>query len=146
MGLGKFVSTDWRVVVNNVDLSDHAFNIDAPQEKEQVDVSGFGGSREFLPGQEDATLTIQFLQDFGTGSVHLTLQPLYDSGTPFPVYVQPFNGSGTAPDNPVFGGTASLFDYNGGQATLNQRGEITGTFKPAPNSQFTWGTAAIGTV
>ena len=28
---GKYVSTDWRVVVNNVDLSDHAFNVDPPQ-------------------------------------------------------------------------------------------------------------------
>ena len=142
----KFVSTDWRVVVNNVDLSNHAFNVDAPQVKDQIDVSGFGGSREFLPGQEDATLTIQFLNDFGTGSVHMTLSPLFTSGSSFPVYVQPDNGGGTSPSNPIFGGTASLFTYNGGQATLNQRAELTAEFKPAPNSTFAWGTAAIGTV
>ncbi len=144
--MSKFVSTDWRVVVANIDLSDHAFNIDTPQEKEQIDVSGFGGSREFLPGQEDATLTISFIGDFGTNSVHQTLYPLYSSGTSFPVYVQPFNGESTAAANPVFGGTASLFTYNGGAATLNQRAEIVAEFKPAPNSVFTWGTAAIGTV
>ena len=62
------------------------------------------------------------------------------------MYVQPFNGEGTAPDNPVFGGTASLFTYNGGAATLNQRAELVAEFKPAPNSAFAWGTAAIGTV
>ncbi len=147
--MSKFVSIDWRVVVNNVDLSDHAFNIDTPQEKEQVDVSGFGGSREFLPGQEDATLSISFLNDFGTagsGNVHNTLSPLFVSGTPFPVYVQPFNGTGTSDANPLFGGTASLFTYNGGAATLNQRAELVAEFKPAPNSTFSWGTAAIGTV
>jgi hypothetical protein len=144
--VGKYVSTDWRVVVNNRDLSDHAFNVDTPQEKEQIDVSGFGGSREFLQGQEDATLTIQFLGDFGSSSVHATLSALYSSGTTFPIYVQPFNGTGTSDTNPLFGGTASLFTYNGGAATLNQRGEITAEFKPAPNSTFAWGTAAVGTV
>ncbi len=144
--MGKFVSTDWRVVVNNQDLSDHAFNIDTPQEKDQVDVSGFGGSREFLPGQEDATLTISFIGDFGSNSVHATLSPLFVSGTPFPVYVQPFNGESTADTNPLFGGTASLFTYNGGPATLNQRAEVVAEFKPAPNNTFAWGTAAIGTV
>jgi len=144
--MGKFVSTDWRVVVNNQDLSDHAFNVDAPQEREQVDVSGFGGSREFLPGQEDSTLTIQFLSDFGSNSVHATLYPLFSTvGTTFPVYVQPFNGDGTSDTNPLFGGTASLFSYNGGAATLNERGELTAEFKPAPNSQFQWGTTTPGT-
>ncbi len=144
--MSKFVSTDWRVVVNNVDLSNHAFNVDTPQTKERVDVSGFGGNMEFLPGQEDATLTVSFIGDFGTNSVHQTLSPLFTSGTTFPVYVQPFNGESTAAANPLFGGTASLFDYNGGAATLNQRAEVVVEFKPAPNSTFAWGTAAIGTV
>ena len=46
----------------------------------------------------------------------------------------------------AFGGTASLFDYNGGAASLNQRAEVVAEFKPAPNSTFAWGTAQIGTV
>ena len=150
MSAGKFVSTDWRVVVNQKDFSDHAFNVDAPQEKEQIDVSGFGGSREFLPGLEDSTLTVQFLNDFGTvNPVHATLYALYSSGTSFPVYVQPFNGgtmSTADATNPLFGGTAILYSYNGGNATLNQRAEVTAEFKPAPNSTFAWGTTAIGTV
>ena len=50
--MSKFLLNDVRVVVNSVNLSDHAFNIDTPSEKEQVDVSGFSptGTREFLPG------------------------------------------------------------------------------------------------
>ena len=114
-----------------------------------MDVSGLGGSRKFLPGQEDSTLTIQFLNDFGTTSVHNTLYPLYSSGSAFPVYVQPFNqGSASVGDitNPIFGGSACLFSYNGGAATLNQRGELTAEFKPSPTSIWAWGTAAIGTV
>jgi hypothetical protein len=66
--MGKFISTDWKVSVDGQDLSDHAFNIDGPQSKEQVDVSGFSpsGTREWLQGLEDQTITIQFLQDFGS--------------------------------------------------------------------------------
>jgi hypothetical protein len=141
--VAKFISTDWKVMVNGVDLSNHAFNVDTPQERDQVDVSGFGGSREFLPGAEDATLTIQFIQDYGTASVHATLYGLFStSGTVFPVYVQPFRSLGTSQNNPIFGGTASMYTYNGGAAALNERSEISVDFKPAPNSRFTWGTLA----
>jgi hypothetical protein len=141
--MAKFISTDWKVVVNNVDLSKYAFNIDTPQEREEVEVSGFGGSREYLPGAEDATLTVQFIQDYGTGGPHGVLYPLFaTSGTVFPVYVQPFRAQGTSPTNPIFGGTASMFTYNGGAAALNERSEISCDFRPAPNSKFVWGTTA----
>lgn len=142
--MAKFINTVWKVVVNGVDLSDHAFGVDTPQEREQIDVSGYGGNREFLPGLKDDTLTISFLNDFGTNSVHQTLYPLFATeGTTFPVYVQPFSTSGTAGTNPLYGGSASLFTYNGaGGAPLNERGEQTAEFKPAPNSEFAWGTVA----
>ncbi len=149
MPAGKYLNTDWRVVVDEVDLSDHAFDVQIADEKDKVDVSGFGGSREFLPGLRNETVTVQFLNDFGTaspGSVFWTLQPLYESGTAFSFYVQPFNESGTAGStDPKFGGSASIYSLPVG-ATLNERGELTAEFSPAPNSEFTWGTAAIGTV
>ncbi len=77
--MSKFLNVSDKVVVNNQDLSNHAFRVDSPQTKEQVDVSGFSNTltREFLAGLEDATITIGFLQDFGTSSVHATLYPLY---------------------------------------------------------------------
>jgi hypothetical protein len=146
MPAGKYLSTDWRVVVNNVELSDHAFDVQIADEKEKVDVSGFGGNKEFLAGQRDANVTVQFLNDFGTASVFGVLQPLYESGTVFPFYVQPFNDGGTAgPEDPKYGGTANIFSLPVG-AALNARGELTAEFASAPNSDFTWGTAAIGTV
>jgi hypothetical protein len=144
--MGKFISTDWRVVVNNVDLSDHAFDVQIADEKDRIDVSGFGGNREYLPGLTDAGVTVQFLGDFGTASVHQTISPLYTGGSTFPFYVQPVNNSGTADTtDPKYGGSASIFSYPVG-ATLNERAEVTCEFLPAPNSAFAWGTAAIGTV
>lgn len=140
----KFLLGDVKVVVAGVSLGDHAFNVDTPSEKEQVDVSGFSptAAREYLPGQEDQTIEIQFLQDFTAAKVHATLNPLYESGTAFPLYVQPDSDAGTSATNPVFGGTASLYSYNGLSGALSARAEITATFKPAAGSRFAWGTTA----
>ncbi len=142
--MAKFLTTDVKVVVASVVLSDHAFNVDTPSTKNQEDVSGFSptGAREFLPGQEDQTITVQFLQDFAAAKVHATLNQLYEGGTPFPIYLQPVSALGTSATNPIFGGTALLYDYNGLSGALSARAEITATFKPASGSRFTWGTVA----
>lgn len=146
---GKYANVEWKVSINGVDLSNHAFDVQIGDEKDKVDVSGFGGSREFLPGLRNETVTVQFLNDFGTaspGSVFWTLQPLYDAGSSFPFYVQPFNDNGTAGStDPKYGGTANIFSLPVG-ATLNERGELTCEFSPAPANEFSWGTADIGTV
>jgi hypothetical protein len=140
--VAKFLSTDWKVMVNGVDLSVYADSVDTPMEKDQVDVSGFGGTREFIPGIADATITVEFLQDFASSKVHATLYPLFSGGSVFPMYVQPFRSSGTSATNPICGGTASMYQYNGGAAALNDAAKLSVDFKPAPNSSFTWGTVA----
>ena len=143
--MSKFLVTDVKVVVNGVVLSDHADSVDTPEETDQIDVSGFSPTRtkEFVQGQADQTIEIEFLQDFASAKVHATLQPLYTSGSAFPIFVQPDSDAGTSATNPIFGGTATLFSYNGlGGATLNEPVKITATFKPAANAAFTWGTVA----
>lgn len=142
--MAKFIFTDGKVVVNNVNLSDHAFRISTPSSKEEVDVSGFSatGTREFLPGLADQSIEVSFLQDFGTNSVHQTLEPLYRLGTTFPVFVQPDSDAGTSATNQIYGGSASLYSYNGLDGELNARSEVTATFRPAPRSLFSWGTTA----
>lgn len=140
--MGKFISTNWKVVVNGHDLSEYADQVDTPLEKEQIDVSGFGGTREYLPGQEDGTLTVEFISAFGSAEPHQVLYPLYTSGSHFPVFVQPDADSGTTAANPVFGGTACLYAYNGGAASLNDVAKFSVDFKPAPGASFTWGTVA----
>lgn len=135
----KFISTDWKIVVNGVNLSDHCFDIQIGDEKEQVDVSGFSttGRKEFLPGTQDQTITAQFLNDYGAGSVHATIWPLYEGGSSFPIIVQPDSDAGTSSTNPTYSGTANVFSYPP-SATLNERAEVTIEFKPAPNSLFDW--------
>lgn len=144
--MAKFLSTDWKVVVNGVVLSDHAFDVQIADEKDRVDVSGFSptGTREFLPGLSDQSVSVQFLADFkaaAAGAVHATIYPLYSGGSSFPFFVQPDSDVGTSATNPIYGGTAQVFSYPMG-ATLNERAEQTVEFAPAPNSTFAWGTVA----
>ncbi len=142
--MAKFLITDVKVVVNNVNLSDHADSVDTPAESEQIEVSSFSPSRtrEFLPGLADQTIEIEFLQDFAAGKVHATLYPLYSGGSSFPLFVQPDSDAGTSATNPIFGGTAVLFSYNGLSGGLNDPSKMTATFKPAANATFAWGTVA----
>jgi len=135
----KFISTDWKVVVNSVTLSDHAFDVQIGNEREQVDVSGFSptGTREFLPGVKDQTITISFLNDFASGSVHATIWPLWEGGSSFPILVQPDSDAGTSASNPTYSGTANVFTYPT-SATLNERAETVVEFKPAANASFDW--------
>ena len=117
-----------------VDMSNHAFSLDVPLTREQVDVSGFSstGAREFLPGVRDERITVGILQDFAPTlnnglSVDQTLQPLYTSGSQFLIDVRPTSGTiGEA--NPSYRGTVALFDYNPLAGQLNARGETNVTF------------------
>jgi hypothetical protein len=141
--MSKYLLTNAKISVAGTDLSRFGFSLDTPDEREQVDVSGFNpaGTREYLPGQRDQTITIGFLQGFGTGEPHRILEPLYESGTTFALSVQADATASVGPGNPTFGGTAALFSYNGLSGQLNARGEITATFRPAAGGGFQWGTA-----
>jgi hypothetical protein len=136
----KYLLTNGKVMVGGTDLSRFAFSLDTPDEREEVDVSGFSptGTREYLPGQRDQTIEIGFLQGFGTNEPHRVLEPLYSSGTTFPLLIQVDATAAVGPGNPTFGGTASLYSYNGLSGELNARGEITATFRPATGAGFAW--------
>lgn len=139
--MSKQVAKYWKVVVNGTDLSQYADNVDTGSEKEQIDVSGFGGSKEFIPGQQDDTLNIEFFMGMGSNEPHTVIYPLYSGNSVFPIYVQPDSTAGTSSSNQLFGGSASIYAYPFG-ASLNEAVKATLEFKPAPNSSFTWGTVA----
>lgn len=139
--MAKAISRLWKVVVNNVNLSDHAFSVDGVDEKEKIDVSGFGGFKEYLPGSRDQTVTISFLQDRAASSVYATIKPLYEGGSVFPFYVVPDSSLGTSATNPLFGGSASCYSFPFG-AELDSREEMEIEFSPATSAGFSWGTVA----
>lgn len=139
----KYLLTNAKVTVGATDLSAFAFSLDTPDTREEVDVSGFSetATREYLPGLREQSIVVGFLQGFGSGEPHQVLQALYESGTTFALFVQPDKTAAVGPTNPKFGGTASLYEYNGLSGELNARGEIQATFRPATNTGFAWATS-----
>lgn len=146
--MAKFAATDLSITVDGLDISDYCFSVDTPDAKDQIDVSGFNptGSREFVPGTRDQTITLGVLQDFAATSsgtvvaIHAKLNTLYTTSSAFLVTLKPTSGALGA-SNPKFSGTAQMYEYDGLNAQLNNRAEITVTLRPASGAVWAWATA-----
>lgn len=138
--MSKILLSKAVVLVASVDLSNYAFSLDTPDDRAEVDVSGFNptAASEFLPGDRTQSVTVQFVNDYaGTAGPHQTLQPLYESGTTFYLSIKPDPNA-----SQYLRGTVSLFSYNGISGQRGARAEVTATMRPAPNSTLSWGTTA----
>lgn len=140
--MAKFIATDCYVEINGVDLSSYAHNVDTPQEKDRVDVSGFNsaGTQEFLPGRKTESVTVQLRQDFANAKPHQTLEPLFRNNTTFGFSIRPTSAAVSA-TNPRLWGTASLFQYNGMSAEISNVAEVTAVLLPATSTGFVWATS-----
>lgn len=138
--MAKFLLKEAFVSIDGVDLSDHAFSLDTPSEKERVDVSGFNaeGTKEFLVGNREDSITIGFLQDFAAGSVHATLYPLYRDDEVFPVLIRHLSSLPASATNPQLTGNGQLQQYNGISGELNARSEMTVTINAADVEGLVW--------
>lgn len=109
--MGKYIITNAITKINSVDLTQFVQKVEVSLSKEKVDVTAMGASaKQYLPGLGDDTISVTFFQGFAAGEVNATLQPLYSSGSQFPVQVIP-NGTAISSTNPAFNGTMSLYDY-----------------------------------
>ena len=139
--MAKFSATDVYVLMNSQNISDWVFDVDTPDVKNQIDVSGFNpnGTMEFVTGTRDQTVTLKVLQDFGNTQIHQLLNPLYVNNTVFAFEVRPTSAARSA-TNPWFGGSAQMYEYDGLNAQLNNRAEINVTLRPASNAVWAWAT------
>jgi len=140
--VAKGAATDWKVVVNGVILSGWAFDVAIDDSKERLEVSGFNpsGTREYVPGLSEQTVTVQLRNDLATGGPFATCVKLYEGGSVFPFWVQRDSDAGTSTQNPIYGGTASMYSFPM-EASLNEVEEVSYEFAPSSNSAFFWGTA-----
>lgn len=139
--MSKTVLTDAQVTVNSVDLSDHVTQVSVSMEKEEVDVTGMGASaREILGGLADASITVTFLQDFASGEVDATLEPLYTGNSLFPVEVLP-TSSAVSATNPSYSGTFVLLQYTPISGGVGEASTMDVTFRNSSQAGITRGTA-----
>lgn len=122
------VLTDALVIVNGVTLSDHANQVTINDQRDSVDVTGFGASNKaYTKGLGDATISVQFFQDFAAGKVHSTLQPLLSSSTPVTVEIRPTSAARSA-TNPAAVMSALLMNYNMLDGSIGEASGITAEF------------------
>jgi hypothetical protein len=109
--VAKFVATDVKVLINGSNLSDHIAQVSLEQTSDEIETTAFGTEwrQRIGGGLKDASISIDFHQDFGAGSVDAVLSPLFN--TIATVVVTPTSGSVSA-TNPSFTGTFSVVQYS----------------------------------
>src|SRR3954471_1505146 len=106
--------TNAQVLVNGVDLSNHVSKVTVTDTRDSVDITAMGAtSKTITKGLGDASIQIDFFQDFAAAKVHATLQPLIGSSTAVPVEVRPVNGGRSATNPAILLTGALLMNYSG---------------------------------
>jgi len=129
--MAVFVATDYKVTVNGTNFSDHLAAVTLDISTDEVETTSFGATfRTRVGGLKDASLQLDFHQDFGASSVDATLFPLL--GTNATVVITPTSGSVSA-TNPSYSGVYLVSSYSpvassvGDLATLSVTWPVAGT-------------------
>jgi hypothetical protein len=105
------VLTDAMVIVNGVTLSDHANSVTVTDTRDSVDITAFGAvNKAVTKGLGDASISIDFFQDFAAGKTDATLRPLISTGG-IVVEIRPTSAARSA-TNPAAVMTGMLMNYN----------------------------------
>lgn len=137
-----FVFTNGQVLVNGVDLSDHVSKVTTQDTRAQLDITAMGATAlTYTKGLGDASITIDFFQDFASAKVHATLSPLISTSTPFAVEVRPVNAARSATNPAVLLAGALLFTYSGLDGSVGQASAMTATFQNASQAGMTYPTS-----
>lgn len=129
--MAKFVATDYSVSINGTDFSTSLASVELTVESDDVETTAFGGEwRTRVGGLKQASLTLEFHQDFGASSVDATLFPLLN--TIATVVILPTSSSVGA-TNPSYTANCLVNQYQpfassvGDLATLSVTWPVSGT-------------------
>jgi hypothetical protein len=127
--MAKFVATDYKVTVNGTNLSSSLTSVDLSLSADEVDTTTFGGSwRTVTGGLQQGSITLNFLQDFGAGSVDATLFPLFNTAAT--VVITPTSSSVSA-TNPSYSGVFLVSQYQPFQSAIGDVASLSVTWNSA---------------
>ena len=89
-----------QLLINDVDLSDHANSVVLTYEVEQQEATVMGGNRAFVGGIQNNTVEVTLYQDFEATEVEATIFPLV--GTTTSISLKPVKGVATSATNPGY--------------------------------------------
>ena len=129
--MAKFAATDYAITINGSDFSSSLNSVELAQEADDLETTAFGSTwRTRIGGLKQASLTLNFMQDFAAGSVDATLNPLL--GSIATVVIKPTSSSvGTT--NPSYTMTCLVTQYSpfassvGDVATLSVTWPVSGS-------------------
>jgi hypothetical protein len=108
--MARIVLTNAYVTVNSVDVSDHVASVTLNSSIDVVETTAFSSTaaRTRIGGLADNSITLEFHQDYASGSIEATVYPLL--GTTTSVVVKP-NGSTTSASNPAYTSTVLVSEW-----------------------------------
>jgi hypothetical protein len=128
--VAKFVATDYNITINGTPFSASLAAVTLDITAEEQDTTSFGSTyRTRIGGLKDASVSFDFMQDFGASSIDATLFPLL--GTNATVVIKPTSGTVTA-TNPSYSFEALCTQYQpfassvGDLATLSVSWPVSG--------------------
>ena len=128
--MAKFYAQDYKVTIGTTVLSSSIASVTLDITADEVETTAFGSSyRTRIGGLKDASVSFDFHQDFGAGSVDALLFPLM--GSTVAVKIAPTSGTITA-SNPQYEFTALCTQYQpysgavGDLATLSVTWPVSG--------------------
>ena len=129
--MAKFAATDYKITVAGTDFSTNLNSVELALEADDVETTAFGQSfRTRIGGLKSGTVTLNFMQDFGSGSVDAVLNPLL--GSIATVIIQSASGTVTS-TQPKYTAECLVTQYSpfassvGDIATLSVTWPTTGT-------------------
>jgi len=128
--MAKFYAQDYKITVGTVNLSTLINSVTLDITTDEVETTAFGSTyRTRIGGLKDASVSLDFMQDFGAGAVDALLFPLM--GSTVAVKIAPTSGTVTA-TNPEYRFTALVTQYQpfagavGDLATLSVTWPVSG--------------------
>ena len=128
--MAKFYAQDYKITVGTVNLSTLVNSVTLDITTDEVETTAFGSTyRTRIGGLKDASVSLDFMQDFGAGAVDALLFPLM--GSTVAVKIAPTSGTVTA-TNPEYRFDALVTQYQpfagavGDLATLSVTWPVSG--------------------
>lgn len=132
--MAKRILTNASIVIDGVDLSDHANHVEISSDKDVQETTAFGSnSKEYALGLGDGKMNFTFQNDPSTGSVDDTLWGVHEAGVGVVVVVKADAGA-TSATNPSFTMTGILPSYTPLSGDVGQVSTVDAQFQNADPS------------
>ena len=140
--MAKRIALKDHITVDAVDLSNFARSVEFSSEHERVDVSGFSatGANEYLAGQTEQSVSVEFFGSYGAAEVHATLYPIHRDKEIVAFEWRPDQTAVVSTTNPQLEGNVQLLTYSP-SATRGEEEAWTAEFVAADSAGLAYTTA-----